>query len=110
MSTYSKTDYYSQESTGQRPNTQASDIPTAQRPKTSWIWMFASLNSLGNVDKDGYGQKCWRCCFCPKTYKESSGTLKPMQHLKKEHSVEKPTDVCKCESNSSLLGKLKYLY
>jgi hypothetical protein len=96
MSTYAKT--------------QASDQRTTQRAKTSWIWMYALFNSFGDIDKDEYGQKCWRCCYCHKTYKESSGTLKPMQHLQKEHSVEKPTDVCKCETNSSVLGQIENLY
>ena len=101
MSTYYQVEYYAQGSTGQgyqlpilTAKPQTSEVSTSQRPRTSWIWMYALPNSIGNVDEDEHGQKCWRCCFCHKMYKESSGTLKPMQHLKKEHGVDKPLEVC----------------
>ena len=76
--------------------TKSFSVPQFSQRRRSWIWAHASSNNLRS-----YGR--WHCAYCMKSYKETSGTLKPMRHLESAHAIRKPVDNSRSISSSPLL-------
>ena len=60
--------------------------------KISFIWWHAIPADDGSLDyKDADSDVCWRCSHCRQTYKQKSGTSKPVEHLRKVHRILEDT-------------------
>lgn len=64
-------------------------LVTVSRRRRSWIWAHTSLPDMCGGSNHGSSSR-WNCAYCVKSYKECSGTSKPMQHLESAHGIRRP--------------------